>query len=92
MGGWGIFLARKMVDEVTFNRKGNVVFLTKYLGRGDAAPAAAPQGQPGDTAVMVGPPSPRRRSTRLLRKTTRLLRKEDPHFDPAQQGNCEKRP
>ncbi len=31
MGGWGIFLARKMVDEVTFNRRGNVVFLTKYL-------------------------------------------------------------
>ncbi len=34
MGGWGIFLTRKVMDEVTYNRKGNVVFLTKYLRRG----------------------------------------------------------
>lgn len=33
VGGWGILLARKSVDEVAYNRKGNVVFLTKYLRR-----------------------------------------------------------
>jgi serine/threonine-protein kinase RsbW len=83
MGGWGIFLARKMVDEVTFNRKGNVVFLTKYLHRGDVeADGDAPQ--PGAGAAPAGPPiAPTRRTTRLLRKTTRLLRKEDPRFNPA---------
>jgi DNA-binding response OmpR family regulator len=31
MGGWGIFLTRKLMDRVTFNDKGNVVFLTKFL-------------------------------------------------------------
>ena len=31
MGGWGIFLTRKIMDQVTFSPKGNVVFLTKFL-------------------------------------------------------------
>jgi len=81
MGGWGIFLARKMVDEVTFNRKGNVVFLTKYLNRPlHADPPALP-----DLATVSSPPTvtPPRRSTRMLRRTTRLLRKEDPRFKEA---------
>ncbi|HYF48857.1 MAG TPA: ATP-binding protein [Planctomycetota bacterium] len=33
MGGWGVFLTRKMMDEVQYNTKGNVVYLTKYLRR-----------------------------------------------------------
>jgi anti-sigma regulatory factor (Ser/Thr protein kinase) len=33
MGGWGVFLTRKMMDEVTYNPKGNIVFLTKFLNR-----------------------------------------------------------
>jgi len=88
MGGWGIFLARKMVDEVTFNARGNVVFLTKYFQRSPAAfePAAVEPaaGQAEPEAPRAGP---RRRTTRLLRKTTRLLRKEDPSLKPAPQGN-----
>lgn len=94
MGGWGIFLARKMVDEVTFNRKGNVVFLTKYLVRPSQperaeakidlpglAAAATPANGNGNGAG--GEVTPHRRSTRMLRKTTRLLRKEDPRFKEA---------
>ncbi|HEY3323218.1 MAG TPA: response regulator [Planctomycetota bacterium] len=89
MGGWGIFLARKMVDEVTFNRKGNVVFLTKYLHRTapatETVPAEAlaaesaqePEASPSAPGALQ-PEAPTRRTTRLLRKTTRLLRKEDP--------------
>ncbi|HYG76856.1 MAG TPA: response regulator [Planctomycetota bacterium] len=83
MGGWGIFLARKMVDEVTFNRKGNVVFLTKYINR--AAPETPPQGEQPELASIAADTvsRPQRRSTRMLRKTTRLLRKEDPRFKEA---------
>jgi len=33
MGGWGVFLTRKMMDEVQYNTKGNVVYLTKFLRR-----------------------------------------------------------
>ncbi len=33
VGGWGLFLTRKAVDEVAYNKKGNVVFLTKYLNQ-----------------------------------------------------------
>ncbi|MCY3023324.1 MAG: response regulator [Planctomycetota bacterium] len=87
MGGWGIFLAKKMVDEVTFNSRGNVVFLTKYLRRGGSIAGAVPAPPANDTAVLAAPPMPQRRTTRLLRKTTRLLRKEDPRFNAAQQGS-----
>ena len=31
MGGWGVFLTRKIMDEVKYNSKGNVVLLTKFL-------------------------------------------------------------
>ena len=31
IGGWGILLARKAMDEVAYNPKGNVVVLTKFL-------------------------------------------------------------
>ena len=31
VGGWGLFLTSKAVDEVTYNDKGNVVRLTKFL-------------------------------------------------------------
>ena len=30
-GGYGIFLTRRLVDEVMFNERGNVVLLTKYF-------------------------------------------------------------
>lgn len=47
VGGWGILLARKSMDEVTYNRKGNIVFLTKYLrpeaGAVDATRSEAPR-------------------------------------------------
>ncbi|MBI5369090.1 MAG: ATP-binding protein [Planctomycetes bacterium] len=32
-GGFGIFLVKKIMDEVVYNEKGNVVLLTKHLGR-----------------------------------------------------------
>ena len=35
IGGWGILLARKAMDEVAYNRKGNVVFLTKFLRKSE---------------------------------------------------------
>ena len=86
MGGWGIFLTRKVMDEVTYNRKGNVVFLTKYLRRGGLT--AMIQGtQPASQVPVEQPPAapgkPLRRNTRMLRKTTRLLRKEDPRVKEA---------
>lgn len=31
MGGWGIFMTRKVVDDVAFNPRGNVAFLTKFF-------------------------------------------------------------
>ena len=70
MGGWGIFLARKMVDEVTFNRRGNVVFLTKYFRRQPAAAAPA-----APAASDNAHPEARRSSAAQLRKTQRLLHK-----------------
>jgi len=93
IGGWGIFLARKMVDEVTFNPRGNVVFLTKYfrcaLPACGAAPSQAASGQaaPAQAAPDVPPADPVRRATRVLRNTTRLLRKEAPSPSPAPKGN-----
>jgi DNA-binding response OmpR family regulator/anti-sigma regulatory factor (Ser/Thr protein kinase) len=44
MGGWGVFLTRKVMDEVTYNPKGNIVFLTKFLRRSGSStelPAAS---------------------------------------------------
>jgi len=32
-GGYGVLLARHMVDELLYNEQGNEVFLVKYLGR-----------------------------------------------------------
>jgi hypothetical protein len=77
MGGWGIFLARKMVDEVTFNRRGNIVFLTKYFQH-LPPPAVPAAGQTGQAIPAVQATLPHRDTTRVLRKTTRLLRKDDP--------------
>lgn len=37
IGGYGIRLTREMVDDVTYSASGNVVILTKYLGRQDTA-------------------------------------------------------
>jgi anti-sigma regulatory factor (Ser/Thr protein kinase) len=31
MGGFGMLIARKLVDEVIYNQKGNEVILVKYL-------------------------------------------------------------
>ena len=31
VGGWGLFMTRKLMDEVAFNGNGNVVFITKLL-------------------------------------------------------------
>ncbi|MCW8131069.1 MAG: ATP-binding protein [Planctomycetota bacterium] len=54
VGGWGILLARKSMDEVTYSRKGNVVFLTKYLRRpGDKVGAGA--GQRAQPRADAGP-------------------------------------
>jgi CheY-like chemotaxis protein len=92
MGGWGIFLTRKVMDEVTYNRKGNVVFLTKYLRRGGLTAMISntqPTSQvsleqaPIPAPAPVLPNKPLRRNTRMLRKTTRLLRKEDPRVKEA---------
>ena len=31
MGGFGMLIAQKLVDEVIYNQKGNEVILVKYL-------------------------------------------------------------
>jgi hypothetical protein len=84
LGGWGLFLAKSAADEITFNRKGNVVFLTKYLRPGGLTAvlerAAAPR---PDAAAPAGT---HRRHTKMLRKTTRLLRKHDPRFDSSRKA------
>lgn len=33
IGGWGLLLTRHAVDEVSYSKKGNIVFLTKFLSR-----------------------------------------------------------
>jgi len=70
MGGWGVFLTRKMVDEVTYNDKGNVVFMTKFL---------RPSGWPASpTEILVrDKEKPPRRSTRVIQGTPRPSRKRD---------------
>jgi len=89
MGGWGIFLARKMVDEVTFNRRGNIVFLTKYFQHqpAQAVPVAGQTGQTGQAIPAIPAALPHRDTTRVLRKTTRLLRKQDPAFKAREEIN-----
>lgn len=44
MGGWGVFMTRKVVDEVAYNRRGNVAFLTKFFSH--AKPGNAPSPKP----------------------------------------------
>lgn len=39
IGGWGLFLTSKAVDEVTYNEKGNVVLLTKMLKKPARGPS-----------------------------------------------------
>ncbi|MCZ7643932.1 MAG: ATP-binding protein [Planctomycetota bacterium] len=41
VGGWGLFLTKRAVDEVWYNKKGNVVFLTKFLRKPANAEAEA---------------------------------------------------
>lgn len=77
IGGWGLFLARHAVDEITFNRKGNVVFLTKYFHPGGLT-AMLEHTAPGDRENSEAFSVKRHRRTSMLRKTTRLLRKHDP--------------
>jgi len=43
MGGWGIFMTRKVVDEVTFNPRGNVAFLTKFFSHVKPLEARTPE-------------------------------------------------
>ena len=38
-GGFGILMARKLVDELLYNDKGNEVILVKYLDHPKAEPA-----------------------------------------------------
>jgi DNA-binding response OmpR family regulator len=80
IGGWGILLTKSVMDEVAFNRKGNVVFLTKYLRPGGLT-AMLSNSKPEKTAKTDS--MQRHRRTRMLRKTTRLLRKNDPNFGAA---------
>ena len=85
IGGWGIFLTRKTMDEVTYNRKGNVVFLTKYLPRAaqPVLPNSAGTAHTDDPDKLPATNKPSRRTTRMIRKTTRLLKKDDPRFKEA---------
>lgn len=71
MGGWGIFLARKMVDEVAFNERGNVVFLTKRFAH--SAPLVA--GDRDAPREGAAPAKRRRGTTTLFRKGARLIRR-----------------
>ncbi len=89
MGGWGVFLTRKVMDNVSYNDKGNVVFLTKFLRRAetgsleDFMPAAQAEAAPVPPApaAIPDPPredasGPRRRKTRS--NTTSIVRKDVP--------------
>ncbi|TET34709.1 MAG: response regulator [Planctomycetota bacterium] len=38
VGGYGIFIVKNLMDQVIFNKKGNVVIMTKFLPREPAAP------------------------------------------------------
>src|SRR5205814_5138245 len=38
MGGWGLFIARKRMDELSFNQAGNAAYITKFLARANALP------------------------------------------------------
>ncbi|HLX60635.1 MAG TPA: ATP-binding protein [Planctomycetota bacterium] len=57
MGGWGLFIARKRMDELTFNAAGNAVSIAKVLSRAatpdvpdvPAAPDAERRGKRRDT-------------------------------------------
>jgi len=48
MGGWGVFLARKIMDEVTYNQKGNVVRFTKFIRRNTPPVYRAPEESASD--------------------------------------------
>jgi DNA-binding response OmpR family regulator len=39
-GGFGILMAKRLVDELIYNEKGNEVLLVKYVGGVDAAPTS----------------------------------------------------
>lgn len=69
MGGWGLFLARKRMDELSFNKIGNAVSIAKVLTR--TAPTDAPDlpAVPAATAAPA-PPEGERKSKR--RDTRRL--------------------
>jgi DNA-binding response OmpR family regulator len=60
MGGWGVFLTRKVMDEVSYNPKGNVVFLTKYLHRAGGSGEVRAEGSPAKSSAehpAVPPPN-----------------------------------
>ena len=42
VGGYGVLLARNLVDEMLFNEKGNEVILVKYLDRAQSSTGSAP--------------------------------------------------
>jgi serine/threonine-protein kinase RsbW len=70
MGGWGIFLTRKLMDEVRYNSRGNVVFLTKFL--------SAPSVDLNRLNARV------RKTTRILRRdSTRLQPRQAPLAPPS---------
>lgn len=63
MGGWGLFIARKRMDELSFNAAGNIVTIAKFLTPSTPPPAANPPAPAPDAE-----PAPKRRETRRLSK------------------------
>lgn len=52
VGGWGLFMTRKLMDEVAFNGNGNVVFVTKLLK--NALPLSSAATAPSDAVAGGG--------------------------------------
>jgi DNA-binding response OmpR family regulator len=66
MGGWGLFIARKRMDELSFNEAGNAASITKYL-----APMKTPQKSESMTDTAVFAP---RKSSRKALETRRFAK------------------
>ncbi len=65
MGGWGVFLTRKVMDEVTYNPKGNVVFLTKHLRKAGSSGESPAEPKPTDSGLSPATPAaPKKTSTK----------------------------
>lgn len=65
MGGWGLFMTRKLMDEVVYNDVGNVVYITKRFDRPETP-------KPDLPLVAAAPREERRAGSRITRRLPRM--------------------